>query len=139
MSSDAALRDLARQLLLHENHQGKAYESAAQPGRRAFEKLRTYLSKLVGVSGFQALLTRALSQGKEHAPSLIALRVKDDGALEGFDEDAPRETADALEMLLAQLLGLLVTFIGQELTLQLMRDVWPDAALDNIKLSKGAS
>ena len=29
--------------------------------------------------------------------------------------------------LVAQLLGLLVTFIGVALTMQLVRDVWPDA------------
>ena len=34
-------------------------------------------------------------------------------------------------MLVAQLLGLLFTFIGESLTLRLLLDVWPEAALDD--------
>ncbi len=34
-------------------------------------------------------------------------------------------------MLLAQLLGLLFTFIGEALTLQLVLDVWPELVLDD--------
>lgn len=35
--------------------------------------------------------------------------------------------------MVTQLLGLLITFIGEALTLHLVQDVWPDAALSNLK------
>ena len=34
-------------------------------------------------------------------------------------------------ILIAQLLGLLLTFIGEGLTLRLVQDVWPEAAFDD--------
>jgi hypothetical protein len=39
--------------------------------------------------------------------------------------------------ILAQLLGLLVTFIGANLTLQLVRDIWPRVALSDLDFAKG--
>jgi hypothetical protein len=38
--------------------------------------------------------------------------------------------------LLAQLLGLLVAFIGESLTLRLVREVWPPVTLGNLNASK---
>ena len=35
-------------------------------------------------------------------------------------------------MLLAQLLGLLVAFVGKNLTLRLVREVWPNSKLDGL-------
>jgi hypothetical protein len=40
-------------------------------------------------------------------------------------------------VLLAQLLGLLVAFIGENLTLRLVREVWPKVPLKDIELTKG--
>ena len=43
-----------------------------------------------------------------------------------------RRTAggEAAVAITAHLLGLLVTFIGEPLTLRLVREAWPDASLD---------
>jgi len=40
-------------------------------------------------------------------------------------------------LLVAQLLGLLVAFIGENLTLRLMRDVWPKLSLEDLKFTQG--
>jgi hypothetical protein len=40
-------------------------------------------------------------------------------------------------VLLAQLLGLLNAFIGEVLTLRLLRDVWPKIPLDNLEFGNG--
>jgi hypothetical protein len=40
-------------------------------------------------------------------------------------------------VLLAQLLGLLVAFIGENLTLRLVREVWPKVPLDDLDFGKG--
>jgi predicted transglutaminase-like cysteine proteinase len=40
-------------------------------------------------------------------------------------------------LLLAQLLGLLVAFIGEDLTLRLVREVWPKLSLNDLDLGTG--
>lgn len=102
------------------------------PGVAACEKLRQPLTQLIGAGGFASLLSRALALAKRQSPVLAPLRVQADGALTGFGEvphdaasaDAAREGAVAL---VAEFLGLLITFIGQPLTLTLVRQAWPDA------------
>ena len=51
--------------------------------------------------------------------------VRPDGTLDGLD-GLPHD-ADAGTSIVARLLELLVTFIGEPLTLRLVRDAWPDA------------
>ncbi|HVK09314.1 MAG TPA: hypothetical protein VM597_11100, partial [Gemmataceae bacterium] len=48
-----------------------------------------------------------------------------DGA--GHDQDAGAGSEGGVEVV-AHLLGLLVTFIGEPLTLRLVRDAWPDVS-----------
>jgi hypothetical protein len=130
------LRDLARILLQHRTGQDIICERETEPDESVFDKLRIYLSKLVGVAGFHALLARALSQAKLKAPSLKGVRTKPDGTLEGLSEVSRQNRAIALEDLLVQLLGLLIAFIGEELTTQLMHDIWPDTPIDTINFKK---
>ena len=91
----------------------------------------------MGVIGFSSLLSRALALAKADVPSLEAVQVRGDGSLEGFDparQDEASECANQDLVLVAQLLGLLVTFIGTPLTLRLLRDAWPEAPIDEIDL-----
>jgi hypothetical protein len=128
----SAVRDLARRLLAREAGESEPAGTRGQAALRASEKLRAHLSKLVGVAGFQALLARALALAKAEVAWLDAVRVQPDGSLEGFGETARKQDAHEARKgevaLLAQLLGLLVTFIGEALTLRLLQDVWPDAS-----------
>ena len=115
-------RDLAQRLI--------SFEVAAENISRAktpaafiiSEKLRLPLSTLVGTVGFRSLLMRALTLAKREASILEGVQVKDDGSLEGLTG----ETMEAGEVLIAHLIGLLETFIGEALTLRLLHDVWPD-------------
>jgi hypothetical protein len=56
--------------------------------------------------------------------------------LEGLDELAaqvdPKEIAEGSIVLVAQLLGLLVAFIGENLTVRLVREVWPKLSLSDL-------
>ena len=93
---------------------------------RVVEKLRHPLSRLAGVNGFRMLLVRALTLAKAQVPGLIAMQVKPDGSLEGFNDPGNRaEAAGAGVMLTAELLGLLAAFVGEAFTLSLVLDVWP--------------
>ena len=49
----------------------------------------------------------------------------------------PDEWFEGRVVLLAQLLGLMVAFIGENLTLRLVREVWPKAPLDDLDFGNG--
>lgn len=101
-------------------------------GRAAFrvcEKMREPLGVLAGTAGYRSLLARALTLARSRAPWLAELKVRPDGALEfpaeaGVTRDAG-EAASGGAALVAELLGLLSTLIGDTLTLRLVRNVWP--------------
>ena len=41
-------------------------------------------------------------------------------------------------VLIAQLLGLLVTFIGEKLTVRMVREIWPKVSLKGLDLDDGS-
>ena len=49
----------------------------------------------------------------------------------------PAEFLEGRVVLLAQLLGLLVAFIGANLTVRLVREVWPRVTLNDLDFNKG--
>ncbi|AIE85835.1 hypothetical protein [Fimbriimonas ginsengisoli] len=120
------IRDLARRLLANEDR------TSVDAAVGVCQELRQPLIKLAGTEGFRALLSRALSLAKTQDPLLAGLRVGADGALERFEPLDPQTShsrwAEAEVQLIAQLLALLATFIGQPLTLQLVRGIWPNLA-----------
>lgn len=138
MDNSPAIQNLSRWLLAHEQCDGKTDEAA---GRVAVcvcvcEKLRGPLSILAGVDGYRALISRALALAKAGVPSLGSVRVMEDGSLAVPDSAQPgrdmHEIQNGGAALVAHLLGLLVIFIGEALTIQLVRDVWPDAPSEGI-------
>ncbi len=130
-------RTLARRLIEHEAGRMLASPGSDQAAWRVCEQLRGSLSKLVGVAGFRSLLARALTLTQRDAAWLARIEVKPDGTLAGLGVDAPgydRESAAQAGLLLVtQLLALLHTFIGEALSLRLVRDIWPGAALDDLQ------
>jgi hypothetical protein len=74
---------------------------------------------------------------KPEAPSLNATLVSGDGALQGLGEiktqiDMNKDPAgEGGIILIARLLGLLRIFLGEALTLSLLRNAWPDEAFDD--------
>ena len=128
-------RHLAQRLLTYEAAAGENSESTESSALRVCERLRQPLIILAGVAGFRSLLSRALTLARAEAPSLSAVQVAADGSLKGLDELASQgdkeEAIDGGAILIAQLIGLLLTFIGEGLTLRLVQDVWPKAAFDS--------
>jgi len=135
MMSPPVSRQLARRLLAYEAAAGKNSEPTESAAFRVCEKLRRPLCSLAGVAGFRSLLSRALALARAEAPSLSGVHVGADGSLKGLDELAPQTDKDmSMEggaLLIAQLLGLLLTFIGEGITLHLVQDVWPESAFDD--------
>jgi len=135
------LRDFAELLIAQEASERKSSETGGPADFQACERLRPHLATLMGNTGFRALLSRALALTDAEIPWLRAAQVKADGSLEGLNElaarVAPDEIANGQVILLAQLLGLLVSFIGADLTLRLAREVWPKLSVDGLDLSDG--
>jgi hypothetical protein len=125
-----AVRKLARRLLILEAKSESAGSDArAHEAVRVCDKLRISLTRFAGADGFASLLRRALTLARAEVPSLDRVKVGPDCSIEGLEELA-RNDATAAAALTAHLLGLLVTFVGQSLTLRLVREAWPDASLD---------
>jgi len=122
--SDASSpRNLARRLLAHEALAATTSPQTESATIRIYEKLRQQLSVTVGVHGFQVFASRALRLSKSEYPKLSAVQITPDGTLDGLgevewqiDED---QNGQVGEVLIAQLLGLFLIFLGEPTTLRL--------------------
>ena len=117
-------------------------EALLDAAERACQKLCRHLARLVTVVGYQALLARALHLARGEFPFLEGVRpgVTEDACFDGLRTtmegiDAVTLRA-ALMTVLAQVIGLVTTFIGNDLTLRLVRDVWPDAPFGGTSLQE---
>ena len=131
-----AARVLARRVLRHEAS-GRAEPAAlAEAAERADARLRGRLASLIGPTGYTALVARAVYLAQAEVPALErvtvdALATGAEGGLHGVREFA-RASGDAgaaeagLSAILAHVIGLLVTFIGEDLALRLIREAWPE-------------
>jgi hypothetical protein len=123
------LKEFARRLVAHEASSNSSSGTKRSETFRVCEKLRGPLSRLTGVGGFRSLLSRTLALAGVEVLWLRALHIKADGSLEGLEKIETkldsRGIAEGEVVLVAQLLGLLMTFIGPALTQQLLRDIWP--------------
>ena len=136
------MRDLAHRLFAYEVVAGKTSEPVEFATLRVYEKLRQSLSAFAGVAAFESLAFRALTQAKSEVPSLWAVQVAEGGSLQGLGEFEPQidmdkdlsgefPAGDGGIVLIARLLGLLLIFLGEALTLSLLRNEWPGEAFDD--------
>jgi hypothetical protein len=133
------MRDFAERLIVHEMR--ATPETKIPAACLVSEKLRPHLATLIGLFGFRALLSRALALANTEVRWLRAVRVNANASFEGFDQlgaqVGPKEIFAGCVVLLAEFLGLLVAFIGEDLTLRLMREAWPKLRLDSLDAGKG--
>ncbi len=120
-------RNLARSLVIGEAD-ARTTSAHSEPATvRVYEKLRRQLSAPVGPDGFQALASRALALAKSQSPRLSAVQVTANGGLRGLGEVESQTDADGDGeggiILIAQLLGLFLTFLGEATTLRLIEDL----------------
>ena len=134
------MRDLAERLIAFETRENGSAETKISVALDVCGKLRPNLVILMGNAGFGAVLSRAFALASESVPWLRVVNVRADGSLEGLDELEgqvdPEAIAEGRVVLVANLLGLLVTFIGEGLTLRLFHDVWPNLTLGDLYFSK---
>ncbi len=126
------MRELAERLVAFESAAADVSKEDEFATCRVCEKLRRPLSTLTGTAGFASLLTRALTLAKREAPALSAVQVESDGSIKNLEGEAGKATS----VLIAHLLGLLTTFIGESLVMQLLHDVWPDLLVSESTIAR---
>jgi hypothetical protein len=138
------LVDFARRLLRHEagGIDRAGHENAAF--LRSCDALNRQLSPLISSSGFQTLLARAIRLAARDFPFLARMNVRMNsectvaGLPSGRDARQPQETAEAFAAVLAHFMWLVVIFIGEDLGLRKVREIWPAVPLNNADSSSGA-
>ena len=139
--STPQMLDFAERLIACETKGNKSSGTKTPAAFPVCEKLRPHLATLMGNTGFRALLSHALALAEANVPSLRAMQIKADGSLAALDKPEvqadPEERAKGSVVLVAQLLDLLVAFIGETLMLRIVCDVWPKLSLNDFDFGKG--
>ena len=121
------IHQLAALLVAEETAKGG--EATVPPAFGVCARLGVLLTKLAGAAGYRSLLARSLAQAYAEVPWLKAMQMQPDGSLHGLEEAKALASKNELEnggvILVAQLLHLLHIFIGEALTLQLVKEAWP--------------
>ena len=128
------MQSLAQRLLTLEVNSPGATDPTTHQVVRICEKLGISLIRFAGPDGFTALLRRALALARSDVPALQSVKVSIDGRLEGLEGTAvgaENVGIEAAVAIIAHLLGLLAAFIGEPLTVRLVREGWPNISVDN--------
>jgi hypothetical protein len=136
----AELRTAAERVLGLETAASKRGATKLPAAAAVSDRLRRVLSTLLGTAGFRALLARAVTLAKAEVPEMMAVVVQLDGSLAGLSLDdalGKNGFTDGEIVLVAHILGLLVTFVGEALMLRLVNDAWPKAKLNDLDFDKG--
>ena len=126
--------------ILAEEMSGAEAEALADGAARAWLKLSSRLQHIFTVAGCEALGRRAVYLAQDDFPFLrgSAGTIGFDGFAEAFDAQDEQQARAATEAVYANLINLLVTFIGEDLALRALRDVWPGASLRDIETGQEA-
>jgi len=135
-------RELARSLVASEADATTTSLHSEPATVRVYKRLRRQLGAPVGIDGFQALASRALALAKSESPRLSTVQVTANGGLCGFGEVESEMNADeegeAGIILIAQLLGLFLTFLGEATTLRLIEDLRLQADIRTVSATSPA-
>jgi hypothetical protein len=135
-------RDLARNLVAREADSSTTLRQTEPASARVYERLRRQLGAPMGGDSFQSLASRALALAKSESPRLKAVQVMANGDLRGLGEiesqAIPDEDGEAGIVLIAQLLGLFLTLLGEATTLRLMEDLRLQAEIGTKSITTSA-
>jgi hypothetical protein len=127
MLTQPMIRDWARRLVASEVDAEPPSTESEVATLRVYEKLRQQLCAPMGADGFQALAARALSLARSQSPRLNSVEVMASGSLSGLGEVELQGGTEELDevgiILIAQLLGLLLTLRGEATTVRLVENL----------------
>jgi len=148
MTNPPEIRELAQRLLSYEAAADTQSRPAESATLRVYEKLRKSLTAIAGVTSFQSLACRALVLSKSDDNSLGIAQIAADGSLQDFIEHEQQvdndkgqtgvfQASERGTIFISRILGLLHLFLGEVLTLRLLRNAWPDATFDDRNSGNG--
>ncbi len=131
------LRQLALNVLTREAGSGADAKALAAATHRAYDDLARVLVPLIGEVGVTALTARAWHLAQRDYPWLADTRDSTQTE-EPFEQlrvsierhADPTVAAEAAAVALASLLALLIAFIGEPLTMSVVRRAWPNGSSD---------
>ena len=135
-SGNAALRQLALDVLARRTGSAADTEALPAAARRAYDDLARAAAPLIGQVGVDALTGRALHLAQRAYPWLIHTREPEQAegpfaqVIVCLERQNPAVATEAAGAVFATFMGLLVTFIGEPLTAGLLRKAWPAAFPD---------
>jgi hypothetical protein len=127
------LVELARRIVEQEADGSNDPAASAAAVDTACRQLRDHLVDLLGSGGVSALLRRALHLAQREQPLLapVAVSGEPDGCFSGLTESLAARTESeataAAATVLAHVLGLLVTLLGEDLGMKPVHKLWPRA------------
>lgn len=115
----------ARRLWERDGGSGSAQEVAADV-ERVCARVAAELTRWIGTDGYQALLDRALGTTRATHPALLTITCR--GGEEAVVRAAIRshgadKVSEGMEVLLAEMIGLLSRIIGEDMAVQLVRRI----------------
>ncbi|HKG96295.1 MAG TPA: hypothetical protein VKA97_00675 [Pyrinomonadaceae bacterium] len=136
------LKNLARRLLAHEAKKSPSPVKLAEALAVCCQRLHTGLDPLIGGGGFRALLDRALYLAKKEHSWLNGVGIEDYPGCElktlreAMNGKEPAVINETFTVILANVIWLLVTFIGEDIALGLIEEAWPDMKIATASISK---
>lgn len=115
---DSKSRRLAERLLAYE---AITFGNGNFAASSVCKKLRGSLASLAGVQSFESLVSRALTLSKRDGRAMGSASVEPDGSVQGLGD----EDSGAAAVFISHLIALPARFIGEELTLRMLQEVWP--------------
>ena len=132
-TSPASSGELARQLIAVETTAVTSPAQLEAGVQRVFQRLHELMSSLVGPTGFSAAMRRALANTPDCAwldPAASRGGTAGTQVIQGIAGAVEREgterVVECATLLLENVLGLLCSFIGNDLTVRLVRQSWPE-------------
>jgi len=126
-------RNLAWRLLRQVAGSEQSPEGLVEATERVFDRLYRHLGAVVGPAGYAALVARALHLTTRQFAFMGNVRGEaraDDFVMDGLRASVlgrdPAEARPSQVTLLANLIALLVTFVGEDLALRLIGQAWPE-------------
>ena len=129
MSKPSATQvEKAKRLLASEGGPWSSSEACAAAAWRVYEKLNARLAPLLGLSGIQALFVRSAKLAQAEFPTIAEMATPEGltrlgPCLQALD---PAIAAEAAATLFGTFFELMTTFVGERLTVLVLRSAWPE-------------
>jgi hypothetical protein len=122
----AAQIERAKRLLAAEGDSGASAAACAAAAGRVYDKLAAQLAPLLGLAGVEALFVRSAKLARADLVPAIEGATQRAAGLRAFLGQLEASAAgEAAAALFATFLDLVITFIGDRLTVQVLRGAWP--------------